>query len=107
MSERLRKQGLANGRKLLSPAWVKESTTPAPPRAGDRAEAGLGYAYLWWTFDGSTAFTAWGGESQFMFVDPETQTVIVKLSHAPVGREGEPVTPETHAFLKAASKWRP
>jgi len=33
--------------------------------------------------------------------------VIVKLSHAPVGREGEPVTPETHAFLKAASKWRP
>jgi CubicO group peptidase (beta-lactamase class C family) len=100
-------QGVANGRKLLSPAWVKESTTAAPPRSGDRAEAGLGYAYLWWTFDGTHAFTALGGEGQFVFVDPETQTVIVKLSHAPVGPEGQPASEETYAFLKAASKWRP
>jgi CubicO group peptidase (beta-lactamase class C family) len=62
---------------------------------------------LWWTFDGSRAFTALGGEGQFVVVDAETQTVIVKLSHAPVGAEGRRVSAETYAFFKAASKWRP
>jgi CubicO group peptidase (beta-lactamase class C family) len=99
-------RGVANGRQLLPPAWVKESTTPAP-NGGARSEEGLGYAYLWWTFDDTAAFTALGGEGQFVFVDPETQTVIVKLSHAPVGPEGRRVSAETYAFLKAASKWRP
>jgi len=99
-------QGVANGHKLLAPAWVKESTTPASGPSG-RAEQGLGYAYLWWTFDGSRAYTALGGEGQFVFVDAETQTVIVKLSHAPVGPEGQRVSAETYAFFKAASKWRP
>jgi len=98
--------GVANGRQLLAPAWVKESTTP-PSTPSGRSEEGLGYAYLWWTFDDSRAYTALGGEGQFVFVDADTQTVIVKLSHAPVGAEGRRVSAETYAFLKAASKWKP
>jgi CubicO group peptidase (beta-lactamase class C family) len=99
-------QGAANGRQLLPPAWVKESTT-SPAQPSGRPELGLGYAYLWWTFDDSGAYTALGGEGQFVFVDAATQTVIVKLSHAPVGAEGQRVNAETYAFFKAASKWRP
>lgn len=99
-------QGVANGRQLLSSAWVKESTT-APSQPSGRPERDLGYAYLWWTFDDSRAYTALGGEGQFVFVDPETQTVIVKLSHAPVGPDGQRISAETYAFFKAASTWRP
>jgi CubicO group peptidase (beta-lactamase class C family) len=98
--------GVANRRQLLPSSWVAESTTP-PAQASGRPEQGLGYAYFWWTLDGSKAYTALGGEGQYLFVDPQTQTVIVKLSHAPVGPAGRQVSAEALAFLKAASSWRP
>jgi hypothetical protein len=47
-----------------------------------------------------------GGEGQFVYVDPASKTVIVKLSHVPVGSpEGTRATAETYAFLAAASAW--
>lgn len=98
--------GTANRRPLLPSSWVAESTTP-PSTPGGRPDQDLGYAYFWWTLNDSKAYTALGGEGQFLFVDPETQTVIVKLSHAPVGPAGQRVSAEAFAFLKAASKWRP
>ena len=69
------------------------------------AEDGLGYGWFWWTFPGSRAVTAIGGEGQYIFFDPDTQTVIVKMSHGPVGPDAAPIEAETHAFLKAASQW--
>jgi CubicO group peptidase (beta-lactamase class C family) len=99
-------KGMANRRQLLPADWVAESTAPTPKPAGREAD-GLGYAYLWWTLNGTQAYTALGGEGQFIFVDPATQTVIVKLSHAPVGPAGAAVTAETLEFFKAASRWQP
>lgn len=98
-------RGKANGRQLLSAAWVEESTKPGPGQAS--VEDGTGYAYLWWTIDGTRAFTMLGGEGQFVYVDPEHRTVIVKLSHIPVGVDGAKATAEAFAFLKAASAWKP
>ncbi len=46
------------------------------------------------------------GEGQFAYVDPPSRTVIVKLSHVPVGPDGERATAETFAFL-AAAVWEP
>jgi hypothetical protein len=40
-------------------------------------------------------------------VDPDTRTVVVKLSHVPVGPDGAQATAESFAFLKAAAAWRP
>ena len=98
-------RGRANGRQLVPASWVDESTTPGPGRAS--VEDGTGYAYLWWTIDGTRAFTMLGGEGQFVYVDPEHRTVIVKLSHVPVGADGAKATAESFAFLKAAAAWRP
>lgn len=96
--------GKANGNRILTPEWVEESTTPGPGGARD----GMGYAYLWWTIDGTDAFTMLGGEGQFVYVDPSSETVIVKLSHIPVGSpEGTRATNETFAFLAAVSAWDP
>jgi len=97
-------RGMANGRRILTPDWVEESTTPGPGGSRD----GLGYAYLWWTIADSEAYTMLGGEGQFVYVDPASETVIVKLSHIPVGSpEGTRATNETFAFLAAASAWDP
>jgi CubicO group peptidase (beta-lactamase class C family) len=98
-------RGRANGRQVLHAAWLEESTKPGPGRAS--AEDGTGYDYLWWTIDGTRAFTMLGGEGQFVYVDPEHSTVIVKLSHVPVGADGEKAAAESFAFLKAASAWQP
>jgi hypothetical protein len=95
-------EGEANSRRILPAQWVDESTAPGP----GAARPGFGYAYLWWTFDGTDAYTMLGGEGQFVYVDPASKTVIVKLSHVPVGSpEGTRATAETYAFLAAASAW--
>lgn len=89
--------GTANGRQILSQKWVTDSTKPTEEPAGP-----LGYGFQWWTL-GDGSYSALGLQGQYIFVDPKTKTVIVKLSYFPpddVTSDGE-----TIAFLKAASKW--
>jgi hypothetical protein len=45
-----------------------------------------------------------GLQGQVIFVDPGTQTVIVKLSYFPPGNTE--ALRETLAFLQAASRWQ-
>lgn len=97
-------RGSANGRAILTPEWVKESTAPGP----GTARPGMGYAYLWWTITDNGAYTMLGGEGQFVYVHPASETVIVKLSHIPVGTpEGTRANDESFAFLAAAAAWTP
>jgi CubicO group peptidase (beta-lactamase class C family) len=98
--------GVANGQPLLASSWVKESTAPTASTA-DTQDPNLGYAYLWWTVEGTPGYTALGGEGQFIFVNPATQTVVVKFSHVPIGPDFQRTEAETVAFLKAASDWKP
>ncbi|MDT8398210.1 MAG: serine hydrolase [Pseudomonadales bacterium] len=94
--------GMANGQRILPAQWVEESTTPGPGSASE----GLGYAYLWWTIAGTDAYSMLGGEGQLVYVDPASETVIVKLSHIPVGSpEGTRAEAETFAFMRAVSAW--
>lgn len=75
--------GEANGTQVISEAWVEESTVSDP--GYERTEEGspIGYQYQWWTLPESDAYSAIGLYNQFIYIDPQTQTVIVKLSHTP------------------------
>jgi iron complex outermembrane receptor protein len=71
--------GVANGRRIVPADWVKRSTTSAfaeDPKRG-------GYGFQWWTMPGSGAYSAMGLQGQYVFVDPATRTVVVKLSYFP------------------------
>ena len=46
-----------------------------------------------------------GLQGQFLYVDPATRTVVVKLSHFPPGEQRADA--ETEAFLRAVSAWTP
>lgn len=89
-------------RRVVSEEWVRESTRPLPTNRPD----GAGYGYQWWTVANSSAFSASGRFGQEVYIDPETRTVIAKMSYVPVpafavaGREAD-------AFFAAASKWSP
>ncbi|OAN58571.1 6-aminohexanoate hydrolase [Sphingomonas sp. TDK1] len=98
--------GKANGRQVVPAAWVKTSTaasTPADPKAPG---APTGYAMQWWLLDNSGAYSALGLQGQYIYVDPRSRTVVVKISYFPPGRE-DSATEETGAFLHAAAAWNP
>ncbi len=74
--------GRANGRQLVPADWVRQSTVPdgTEPAAPGRDQ---GYQYFWWTLPDSDAFMAKGVHDQYIWIDPASRTVIVKLSHWP------------------------
>jgi CubicO group peptidase (beta-lactamase class C family) len=94
--------GIANGRRIVPAAWVQESTRPSHPEDGRRG----GYGLQWWTMAGSDAFAAIGLQGQYIYIDPATRTVIVKLSYFPPG-DNSGADAETLAFMAAASAWKP
>jgi len=91
--------GRANGRQIVPAEWVALSTPPTDPADGDE-----GYGMQWWTF-GKDAYSAIGLQGQYIYVDPKTRTVVVKLSYFPPADTA--ASQETAAFLKAVSAWTP
>lgn len=83
--------GKANGKQVVPAEWVKEATVPDEGYEPAGPEEPLGYQYQWWTFPNSDAYAAIGLHHQFIYIDPATNTVIVKINHTPepVGREAE------------------
>lgn len=94
--------GVADGRRIVSEEWVRESTQPAGEEDAQRG----GYGLQWWTLGGSDAYAAIGLQGQYVYVDPATRTVVVKLSYFPPG-DNSALEGETLAFMAAASAWQP
>ena len=91
--------GVADGRRIVSADWVRESTRSTGPSPMG------GYGLQWWLLGNEGAYSAIGLQGQYIFVDPRTRTVIVKLSYFPPG--DTVASEETAAFLAAASAWTP
>lgn len=94
-------EGVADGRRIVSADWIQQSTRPT---GGEDAARG-GYGLQWWTRGGSDAFAAIGLQGQYIFIDPATRTVVVKLSYFPPG-DNSALEAETFAFMTAASAWQ-
>ncbi|HWW66112.1 MAG TPA: serine hydrolase [Sphingomonadaceae bacterium] len=97
-------EGKANGRRIIPAAWVKESTVPVGPEPASPKED-QGYQYQWWTLVNSNAYMAIGLQGQFIYIDPDTATVVVKLSYFPLSNSD--AYKESEAFFRAVSAWKP
>ncbi len=95
-------EGRINGKQIVSADWVKAASKPA----GDEKYP-MDYGYQWWTVSNTPAYSAIGLQGQFIFVDPSTDTVIVKLSYFPPEDKEEAAMRETFTFFAAASQWNP
>lgn len=93
--------GAANGQQIVPAEWVALSTTPTEDSSRRERD---GYGMQWWML-GETAYSAIGLQGQYIYVDPASRTVVVKLSHFPPGEDAP--SEETAAFLTAASAWAP
>lgn len=98
--------GKANGRQVVPADWVKTSTAPSTPADPKAPGLPTGYAMQWWLLDNSGAYSAVGLQGQYIYVDPRSRTVVVKISYFPPGGQDSP-TAETGAFLQAAAAWNP
>lgn len=90
-------EGKANGRQIVPAEWVRDSTRAA-------GGPGPGYGYQWWIAPDSKSYQAIGLQGQYIYVNPDARTVIVKLSYFPPGDEAADA--ETAAFFSAASRWQ-
>jgi hypothetical protein len=94
-------RGVADGRRIVSDEWVRESTEPSGATGAQRG----GYGLQWWMIGQDGAYAAIGLQGQYIYIDPATGTVVVKLSYYPPGDNR--ADGETVAFLEAASTWDP
>ncbi|MFV0319971.1 MAG: serine hydrolase domain-containing protein [Microbacterium sp.] len=95
--------GMLNGERIVSSAWVAHTLAGGDPRlargsAITKTHANASYRNQWWsTGNDRCNVYAVGIYGQYVWLDPQTNTVIVKLSSCP-----EPVTVawnDTHAAL--------
>jgi CubicO group peptidase (beta-lactamase class C family) len=79
------RRGDWDGQRVVSEAWLREATRLEPARApGTLAGTHWGYQYQFWIPSaGRNAFMAAGVWSQFIYVDPDRDLVIVKTSVDP------------------------
>jgi len=90
--------GRRGDRQVLPAGWV-EQMTGMVPTGGPMPGYGL---FTWQVDDEPGAYSAVGLAGQFIYVHPQSRTVIVKLSHYPPVEPAH-VRPETTAFFKAVA----
>ena len=83
--ELYRLDGKLNGQQIVPESWVKDSITPDGPHLtpgnNPLSDYPLGYGYQWWVPGGDKGeFMAIGVYNQMIYVAPESNMVIVKLS---------------------------
>lgn len=89
IGEMLRQGGTANGRRIVSQAWVEDTVTggSAQAWAGGESTSWLPqgrYRNKWYqTGAGNGAFFALGIHGQWLYVDPHAEMVIAKFSSQP------------------------
>lgn len=76
--------GRWKGKQIVPEAWVLQSTRPLDPHVQPRLSGNEeidGYGFQWWIPYGSAdEFNAQGIYDQFIYIDPDRDAVIVKLS---------------------------
>jgi CubicO group peptidase (beta-lactamase class C family) len=77
--------GRANGKRVLSEAWIRESWKPRTRSNWSGRE----YGYGWWidALAGHPAYYAWGHGGQFIFVVPDLK-LVVAIASSPVPGDG-------------------
>jgi hypothetical protein len=93
--------GMRGETRILPEGWVEEMTAMIPIPAGDNARNRQAYGFQTWKIDELPgSYSAVGLAGQFIYVHPESRTVIVKLSYYPPVAP-EYVLPETLAMFGA------
>jgi CubicO group peptidase (beta-lactamase class C family) len=106
VGEMMRQGGRADGRRVLPEAWVRDTTSGGSTQAWQRGSMvslfpNGRYRNKWYQV-GDGAFCGIGIHGQWLYVDPESEVVIVKMSSQPEPVD-DPLDLAIVAFLQALS----
>ena len=78
-------KGNWNGKQIVPAAWCEASVSASEehlqPESENSSSPGMGYGYQWWIPDGNEGeFMAMGVFNQHIYINPTTNTIIVKNS---------------------------
>jgi len=91
--------GLMNGKQIIQEEWVQASVIPDGAHVQPGSQ--FGYGYQWWIPKSDVGeFMALGVYNQNIYINPETNTVIVKLSANPKYNDPSYVPSSNYAALE-------
>lgn len=91
-------EGRLGDKQVVPKKWVAASIRPDAPHLQPGAR--LGYGYQWWLPNSTSGeYMAKGVYGQFIYVNPKTRTVIVKLAGNPYYNDPEYIPSSTHSNL--------
>ena len=103
LGELYRLKGQWGDKQIVSPEWIHASVTPdAPhlmPGKNPKSNRVLGYGYQWWIPEAGSDYCAIGVYNQFIYVNPDRDVVIVKLS----ANSGYGITHDEKAYRELES----
>ena len=78
-------KGKWDGKQIVPEAWFESSISSTEehlqPESNNSSDLGIGYGYQWWVLDGDEGeFLAMGVFNQHIYINPTTNTIIVKTS---------------------------
>lgn len=93
-------KGVVQGKQVVPKQWVEASTHPDAPHV-QPSETHFGYGYQWWIPESKQGeFMAMGVYGQYIYVNPTTKTVVVKLSANPKYNDKDYVPSNDFAHLE-------
>ncbi|PYB69699.1 serine hydrolase domain-containing protein [Rhizobium wuzhouense] len=109
VGEMLRNGGTVDGRRIISETWLKDMLTAGDHQAWVDGKSNFfpngRYRSQWYqSGEADGAFCAIGIHGQWLYVDPSTETVIVKLSSQPNPLDDE-LKHDNFAFFRALCAW--
>lgn len=109
VGEMLRNSGTVEGRRIIPEAWLADMLTAGDHQAWVDGKSNFfpkgRYRSQWYqSGEPDGAFCAIGIHGQWLYVDPSTETVIVKLSSQPNPLDDE-LKHDNFAFFRALSAW--
>lgn len=109
VGEMLRNGGTVEGKRIIPEAWLTDMLTAGDHQAWVDGESNFfpkgRYRSQWYqSGEPDGAFCAIGIHGQWLYVDPSTETVIVKLSSQPNPLDDE-LKHDNFAFFRALSAW--
>ena len=106
IGEMMRQGGVANGRRIVSQAWVNDTTTGGSSKAWSESTSASwlpkGRYHNKWYQTGN-AFFALGIHGQWLYVDPKAEVIIAKMSSQPEPVD-DPLDLEIVAFFEALTR---
>ncbi|THV15174.1 serine hydrolase domain-containing protein [Rhizobium rhizophilum] len=109
VGEMLRNGGMVDGQRIIPQAWLTDMLTAGDHKAWVDGESNFfpngRYRSQWYqSGEPDGAFCAIGIHGQWLYVDPSTETVVVKLSSQPNPLDDE-LKHDNFAFFRALCAW--